>query len=189
MPSWPGFIGGSYPGSSIVQDAERTINLYVEQMQGKGGKTAQALYPVPGYTAWSSGVTTTGTRAMTVANGRLFAVIGNTLWEFPSNGVAVSRGTVVQDGTPAQFAYNGVVANQLGICSGGAVYSFALATNTLSATALTAGYTHLAYSHGYGLAFNPTTGYVQLSDLNDMATYGLATFMQRSLFADPWQEI
>src|SRR3990167_9504973 len=175
---WPGFIGGSSPGSSVVQDAERTINLYVERMEGQGGKSPQALYPVPGYTAWSTGVTTTGMRGMVTANSRDFAVIGNTLWEFASTGVATSRGTVGEDGNPAQLVYGGPVANQLGICSAGAVYSFDLATNTLSATTLTSGYTHLAFAHGYGLAFNPVTGRVQLSELNDLSTYGGLTFMQ-----------
>ena len=187
MPEWPGFIGGSSPGTSLVQDAERTINLYVERMEGAGGKVPQALYPVPGYTAWSSGVTTVGTRGMCAAGTRRFAVIGNTLWEFNDNGAATSRGTVAVDGNPAQMVYGGVTANQLGICSGGAVYSFALGTNILSATALVSGYTHLGFAHGYGVAFNPTTGRAQLSSLNDLATYGLATFLQRSRFPDPWQ--
>ena len=187
MPPWPGFVGGSSPGTSLVQDAERTINLSVERMEGRGGKSAAALYPSPGYTTWSTGVTAVGTRGLRVANARLFGVIGNTLWEFPATGVAISRGTVAQDGNPAQFAYNGVVANQLGICSGGAVYSFDLGTNVLTATALTSGYTHLGYAHGYGVAFNPTTGRAQLSALNDLSTFGLVTFLQRSRFSDPWQ--
>ena len=124
MPPWPGFVGGSSPGTSLVQDAERTINLSVERMEGRGGKSAAALYPSPGYTTWSTGVTAVGTRGLRVANARLFGVIGNTLWEFPATGVAISRGTVAQDGNPAQFAYNGVVANQLGICSGGQRFSW-----------------------------------------------------------------
>lgn len=183
---WPGFVGGSYPGSSLVQDAERTINLYVEKMDGRGAKTPQALYSTPGYTAWSSGVTTVGTRGMRVANGRLFAVIGGTVWELPSNGQAIDRGAVAQDGNPAQMVYAGVVADQLGICSGGAVYSLNLTTNVLSATSLTSGYTHLSYAHGYGLAFNPTTGRVRESDLNDLGTWGASNFFARSKFPDPW---
>ncbi len=45
---WPGFIGGSYPGMSVVQDCERTINLLVERSEGKGAKTPGAFLPVPG---------------------------------------------------------------------------------------------------------------------------------------------
>ena len=184
---WPGFCGGSSPGMSPIQDAERTINLFVERSEGKGAKSAQALLSTPGYTSWGTGATTVGGRGLCVANGRLFALIGNTLWEYPSNGVAISRGTVASDGNPAQLVYGGVVANQMGICSGGAVYSYALDTNTLSATALTSGYTHLGFAHGYGVAFNPTTGRIQLSALNDLSTYGLITFLQRNRFPDPWQ--
>ena len=178
MPAWPGFVGGSYPSASAVAHAERTINLYVED---------ESLYSVPGYTSWSSGVTTVGTRGMRVANGRQFAVIGGALWEFDNNGTATDRGAVNPDGNPAQMVYSGVVANQLGVASGGAVYAFNLGTNVLTATTLTSGYTHLGYAHGYGVAFNPTTGRVQLSNLNDLSTYGGATFLQRSRFPDPWQ--
>ena len=142
MPQWPGFVGGSYPSASTVAHAERTINLFVED---------ESLYSVPGYTSWSSGVTTVGTRGMRVANGRQFAVIGGNLCEFDNNGTATDRGAVTPDGNPAQMVYSGVVANQLGIASGGAVYAFNLGTNVLTATTLTSGYTHLGYAHGYGV--------------------------------------
>lgn len=187
MPRWPAFIGGSYPAASHVQDSERTVNLYVERMQVEGGKNTSALYPTPGFRAWSSGVTDVGSRGIAVANGRFFAVIGAGLWEFSSTGVGTRRGTVAQDGNPAQLVFNGVVGGQLGIVSGGAVYSFELATNVLTPTSLTAGYTHLAYADGFGLAFNPTTGMVQLSALNDLSTFSGSDFFQRSKFPDPWQ--
>lgn len=184
MPAWPGFVGGSYPTSSLVADAERTVNLYVEKMQSEGAKAPSALYPTPGFRMWDT-VADIGSRAFKAANGRFFGVVGGGVYEWSSTGVSTKHGTVAQDSNPAQIIFNGVVGGQLGIVSGGNVYSFELATNTLSAAILTGGYTHLSYSDGYGLAFNPTTGRTQLSDLNDLSTYGGLTFFTRSKFPDP----
>jgi hypothetical protein len=124
---------------------------------------------------------------LTLANGRLFALFGSTLYEYSSTGVSTARGSVAQDSHPGQFAFNGVVGGHLGVCSGGNVYNLDLTTNTLSAALLTGGYTHLAYADGYGLAFNPTTGKVQLSGLDDLSTWNIGTFFRRSKFPDPWQ--
>lgn len=186
MPAYPAFVGGTYPTSSLTADAERTVNLYVERMQAEGAKAPSALYGTPGFRAWST-VADVGGRALKAANGRMFGVMGGALYEWNSVGIATKRGTLLQDGNPAQIVFNGVVGGQLGIVSGGAVYAYTLATNTLTLTSLTAGYTHLVYASGYGLAFNPTTGRVQLSALNDLATYSGGDFFQRSTFPDPWQ--
>lgn len=164
------------------------MNLYVERAESRGAKNPEGLLlPSPGFTAWSSGVTGVGARALTVADGRLFGLIAGGLWEFNSTGVATLRGTVAQDANPGQIAYNGVVGGQLGICSGGSVYRYTLATNSLSAAVLSGGYTHLGFADGYGLAFNPTTGRVQLSALNDFGTFSGSNFFARSKFPDPWQ--
>ena len=156
-------------------------------METRGGKNLEGmLLPTPGFTSWATH-TVVGSRAAVYAEGRLFWIMGTNLVEVSSGGVVTSRGTIVADGNPAQMAYNGIVGGHLGICSGGNVYNFVLSTNTLSAALLTGGYTHLSVAHGYGLAFNPTTGKVNLSDLNSLATWGADNFFRRSLFADPWQ--
>lgn len=189
MAAFPAFIGGSATGQSLIAESERTVNLYVELPSGKGAKNPDgALFPVPGFTAWSSGVTDVGSRALAVADGRLFGVVGNHLWEFASNGAATSRGAVVQDSIPAQLIYNGKVGGQLGIKSGGNIYSFTLATNVFAGPhfgGVTA--TMLQYADGYGLAFEQTTGKVFLSSLNDFTTWSAGNFFQRSKFPDPWQ--
>lgn len=186
MPSWPGFIGGSNTPQSITADAERAVNLYVEPVGSRAGSNGAALYGTPGFQSWSS-VPDAVTRALAfVANSRLFGVIGSSIYEWNSVGGATNRGAVVQDSNPAQIIYNGVVGGQLGFCSGGNVYSYNLATNVLAGPHLTGGYTHLAYADGYGLAFNPISGKVNLSNLNDLSTYSAGTFFQRSKFPDPW---
>ena len=188
MARWPAFIGGTYQTSAYSADVEDTVNLYVEKMQTRGGKASEQgmLLPTPGFTSWATS-SIVGSRAAVYAEGRLFWVMGTALQEISSAGVVTNRGTIAADGNPAQLAYNGIVGGHLGICSGGNVYNFVLSSNTLSAVLLTGGYTHLSVAHGYGLAFNPTTGKVNLSDLNSLATWGASNFFRRSLFADPWQ--
>lgn len=185
MSRWTGFVGGSHTSQSLIASCERTVNLYVETL-GRNAKAEAALFQTPGFQAWQTVADIDG-RGAVVANGRLFWVIGGGFYEFSSTGVATKHGTVAQDANPAQLIYNGVVGGQVGICSGGSVYSFNLATNTLSAALLTGGYTHLAYAKAYGLALNPTTGKVNLSGLNDLSTWSAGTFFRRSDFPDPWQ--
>lgn len=185
MPKWPGFCGGYAKGQSLVGNAADTVNFYVEKLPGNSASEA-ALLSVPGFSAWST-VASVGTRGAILVGVRLFAIIGATLWEFDSNGTSTNRGTVVQDQNPAQLISDGTVGGQIGICSGGHVYSYDLASNVLSATILVTGVTHLSFAAGFGLAFQATTGKVFLSALEDLSTYDFGTFFQRSLFPDPWQ--
>jgi hypothetical protein len=189
MPRFPGFIFGSNSVSAFSQDQERTVNLYVERATAPGAQNPQgSLLPTPGFTAWGSGVTDTISRALFVAAGRLFGVTGGGLWEFSNTGVATRLGTVAQDSNPAQMSYNGTVGGQLGIASGGSIYSFTLSSNTFAGphfAAVTT--TMLDYAGGYGFAFETSTGKVFLSGLNDFTSWSAGQFFQRSLFPDPWQ--
>lgn len=188
MPRFPGFVGGSNTSQSLIAESERTVNLYVESTQAQSAKSPSGLMPVPGFNRWSAaGVTEVGARGAIVANGRLLFVIGGKLYEFSATGVPTFRANVAQDANPAQPIWNGVVGGQLGICTGGNVYSYNLTTNALAGPHLAAGYTHLCYAKGYGLSLNPATGKVNLSNLNDLSTWPAGTFFQRSNFADPWQ--
>lgn len=186
MPKFPGFINGSNATQSITADAERTVNLYVEKMTSEAAANGTALFPTPGFASWST-VADVGARGFCIAAGRLFGIVGPSLYEFFADGTNTKRGTVAQDANPAQIIYNGVVGGQLGIASGGSIYAYTLSSNILSSAILTGGYSHLAYASGFGLAFNGTTGKVNLSNLNDLTTFAAGTFFQRSLFADPWQ--
>src|SRR3990167_10804420 len=143
MPRWNAFIGGSNATEAWSADVEDTLNLYVEKSQSAGVKNpAGMLLPTPGFTSKATAAVV-GSRGATYAEGRLFWVMGTTLYEVSSSFTLTSRGTIAADGNMAQFAYNGIVGGDLGICSGGNVYNFVLATNTLSAALLTGGYTHL----------------------------------------------
>ena len=189
MPSFRGFIHGSDSVQAFSQDAERSMNLYVERAQARGARNPEgALLSVPGFSSWSTGTTDVGARALSVAAGRLFGVIGGGFYEFSATGVATRHGSVTQDSNPAQLVYNGTVGGQLGISSGGSIYSFVLSSNTFAGPhfgAVTT--TMLNFADGYGLAFAQGTGRVYLSTLNDFTTWSASTFFQRSKFPDPWQ--
>lgn len=185
---WPAFVGASHTGASLTADAERTVNLYVERAESKGARNADGiLLPTPGFSRWSSSPQLGG-RAMAFVDGRLFAVMGQRFEEYSATGTRTEWGTVTADGNQAQLVYNGKVGGQLAINSGGSIYVFTLATNSFTGPHFAgATTTMLAYSDGYGLAFEQTTGKVYLSALNDFATWSAGTFFQRSKFPDPWQ--
>lgn len=183
---WSAFIGGSATTQSLILGSERLVNGYIERAQSPGARHGAAIYSSPGFAQWAPAVATFGGRGAIVAAGRVFFVIGSGLYEYDSNGVSTLRGTVATDAYPARLVYNGQVAGQLGIASGGNAYCLTLATNAF-AQVLTGDCTMLATVNGYGLAFDITTGRVRLSALNDITTWPGAVFFQRSLFPDPWQ--
>lgn len=191
MPKFPNLIGGSGTTASTILDCEETINYIVERAQSRGAENPDgALLPVPGFTVWGRSGGAVGTRGMIFAgDARLFVVMGGRFMEFDINGAPTDRGPVAQDANPAIMVYSGVVAGQVGIVSGGSVYCFTLATNTLSAALLTGGYTHLAFAGTFGFAFNPLTGRTLVSASNDLSTWNAGTFFARALFSDPARAI
>lgn len=183
----PGFIGGSATSQSPIAAMERTVNWYVEPLP-RTGKNEAALYPTPGQRAIVQ-VPDVGTRALFAMNGRVHAVMGGTVYEvFPGTATATSRGSVPQDGNPAQIVSNGAAGGALLVVSGGALYYVNLATNVLSAvTGLPAGHVQVGMLDGYFISFNPTTAKVYVSPLNDSAgVWDPTQFAQRSIAPDPW---
>lgn len=186
MAKWPGFIGGYGASQSLQGSGSKTVNMYVERLP-QDGANAAALLSVPGQRRWGS-VSQVGTRGLaSLANSQLFSVTGAKLYEFDANATATDRGTLAIDSNPAQMAYNGVVGGQIGIAAGGNIYCYDLTSHVLSGPHLGSGYTHIGYAGGFGLAFNGTTGKVNLSNLNNMTVWNAGTFFQRSLFSDPWR--
>lgn len=189
MPQFPGFCGGSNTSQSLTADAEKSVNLFIEPTQSKYAKNpAGILVPTPGFTQWSTSVQDIGSRALKAANGRLFEVKGAGFYEYSATGIPTKWGTVAQDSNPAQIVFNGKVASQLGIASGGSVYGFDLTANAFTGPNFAgATATMLDYADGYGLLFDANTGRVFLSTLNNITAFSLGTFFQRSKFPDPWQ--
>jgi hypothetical protein len=157
-----------------------TVNFYVERISDEVG----ALLPTAGFTRWAH-VADVGGRAFKYCEGRLFALLGAGLYEFDSNGAPTKRGVVEVDANPGQLVYGGPISRQLAVISGGNLRVLNLATNVLSGIVLNGLATMGATANGFGLAFNVTTGRTLVSAPNDLATWDLARFFARSLFADP----
>jgi hypothetical protein len=117
---YPGFIGGSHVAQAPALCHERTVNFYVERLQGRG-KTDGALYPAPGFEAFSSQVSGESRgRAIFEENGVLYAVVGGSWVSIDNLGAITTLGAVVEGGagSPARITSNGDAGGQLFLTSG-----------------------------------------------------------------------
>jgi hypothetical protein len=185
MPAVPGFIGGSATSQSVIADAERTVNWYVEKMTGTAAKDVSALYPTPGFLPYivQGPITDLGIRAGLSVNGRTFVVVGGGFYELLASKTAVKRGTVALDSRLAQIVANGSGA-QLLIGSGGNAYCYDLATNTLTLV-LTGNVGSIGMLDGYFLALVGVR--LRLSDLNNGLAWDPTQFAERAAQPDPWR--
>ena len=131
---YPGFVGPSNTLRSVVHDAERTVNFFLEGSAPGRGASNYRLAPTPGLKVFCN-LGTGPVRDIFFQDGRGFAVAGATFYEFFASQTFVSRGSVAVDGNPAVIASNGTIGNQLIIWSGGLGYTFNLLTNTFAAIA------------------------------------------------------
>ena len=184
MSQFPLFVGGSYTSQSPVADNEQLMNWYVEVMESSGATSKAALYPTPGFEAFST-TTDVGGRAMYALNGRCFVIVNTTLYELSSAGVATSRGTVATDTSPATICGNGDAGNELFITSGDVGYAYNLSTNTLTVE-LASGSTMGGMLDGYFVSLDAATSEFRISDLNDGTTWDATQYAARSIAPDRW---
>ena len=188
MADFPAFIGGYTRSQSPIANCGTLQNLYVQGLP-PGSKAAGALYPTPGVQEFGRVAVVGGRRLFSTAagDGRVFSVTGNTLYEWLSDGSAVSRGTVAQDANPATFSTNGGGGQQLGVTSCSNFYVLDLQTNVLTqVTFLDGKATQAGFISGYFLVFDIATGTVYQSDLYDGLTFDPLNFFQRNTQADDW---
>jgi hypothetical protein len=122
-------------GRSSELLAHERINLY-PQLESPGSKNIASLVGTPGLTlfATSGGSPIRGMYRTTT--GRMFVVGGTTLDEFDADGTKTNRGTIVKGWRDADSIINMVDDGvTMVIVTGGFVYSYVLATNTLAAIA------------------------------------------------------
>lgn len=77
---YAGFIGGAYTVQNISADAQRCVNLYVQQDESGGGKSPKSLLSTPGLTRFAdlTGVASGAIRGNYVTSkGRSFQVVGD----------------------------------------------------------------------------------------------------------------
>lgn len=120
----------SYESASEPLSAQRCVNLYAVVAREQALNQV-ALFGTPGVVSLGTvgSLATNRGRGSTVMNGVHYSVQGGTLYEFDSDGVATSRGTIA--GTKrVSMAHNG-----LKLCivvPGGAAYVYTAATTTLA---------------------------------------------------------
>lgn len=184
---YKGFIHGSYESQAYTADQEKTVNWYPERIESEGGTTKWALYPTPGVTQLSIGVSGNGRGHFAAAN-KEFAVIGDSLYEIGEFGNASLRGAVAIGANPATISYNGDGGGELFITSGGNGYILNIATSALTqVVALNGKATMGGYLDGYFLALDATTSTLYISALSDGLTWNTGTdFAQRSQAPDSW---
>lgn len=188
MSLFSAFVGGYTKSQSAVANPATLLNLYTQRLP-PGSITSQALYPVPGMARFGSVDQSGGKRFFSTAatESRAFAVVGAKLYEYFSDGSALSRGTVASDGNPAVIFTNGAGGQQLGVCAGGNFYVLDLQTNVLTQVAFLDGKaTQGGFASGYFLVFDINTGTVYQSDLFDGTTFDPLNFYQRNVQADDW---
>lgn len=155
------FLGGSGTGRSMLVSAERTVNLIPEVTPD--GKSPMALYGTPGLTRFAE-MTAGAGRGLHVAAGRLFAVVGNALYEINAAGVATVRGTLRSSAGPVSMADNG---QQLVVLDGGYGNRLTLGDNSfalLSAQEWPRA-SHVAFHDGYFVLNRLGTGQFMITSL------------------------
>lgn len=173
------FCGPSYTSQSPAADAEVCRNLYPESIESQqGGKSAMALYPVPGKSLFLT-FPDKPNRGGIEVNGRTFRVSGSTLYEIFANGTKNAIGAVGNDGKQCSFAASKI---QVMIASAGNGYCFTLATGALSAAIGTlVGVKQMGYCDGFFLGAN--TQQVFISGALDGLTWDPTQFIAPSVTA------
>ncbi len=155
------FLGGSDTQRSVVSSAARTVNLY--PVLTPDGKSPLVLYGTPGLTRFSEMTAGPG-RGLHVAAGRLFAVVGPTLYEIDSAGTATSRGTLRSTSGAVSMADNGL---SLVVVDGTYGYELTLSTSTFAEIADEdwPAATHVAFHDGYFILNSSSTGQFLITGL------------------------
>jgi hypothetical protein len=170
--NFQGFLGGSYLSRSPNLDAQRCINLYLEQDASGGGKAPAMLLGTPGLRRFCTLSAPGGLRGLyTASGGRCFAVCGQTLYELFAGGTALARGTLTSSTGVVSMADNGL---QLLLVDGTpAGWLLTLATNAYAPIVSDAFYgaDRVAFCDGYFVLNRPGTAQVYISALYDGARY------------------
>lgn len=159
------FLGGSGTHRSVTVSAERTVNLY--PVLDPAGKSPIALYGTPGLTRFATTSTGAG-RGMIEASGRLFVVVGWTLYEVDSAGAATALGTLATITGPVSMASNGLV---VALVDGTHGYQFTLGTNVFAQITDPdwPAATRIDYQDGYFILNRAGTGQFVITSLYDTA--------------------
>lgn len=165
-------IGPSYQLADRKSAVQRSVNLYMRQIEGLGEDLQVVLDSAPGLSVFLSlGADVRGTYN---ADGRWFVVAGSTLYEIVS-GAPVSRGTL---GSSSGFVSMVHGTNQLAIVDGPGGYILALGTNVFRAIFSPGwrGSDWVDYLDGYFIFVAPDTEQFYLSAIDDASSLDALDF-------------
>jgi hypothetical protein len=172
-------IGPSGAVADRKTSIQRSINLYLNEVESPGEDKVATLESAPGYASY---LTMPGTiRGSYNADGRWFVVAGTTLYEIVS-GAAVSRGTVLT----GDFVSMRHGQAQLVLAMGSIGYVFQLNTNTLLqiTDADYLGSDWVETMDGYFIFATPGTDQFQISAIDDASTIDALDFSSADIAPD-----
>lgn len=103
------FVGGSYDYSAKGESAQRSVNLYTEQIEAQGGKTKFCLRSVKALRTWKAISGTCRGLYFDQSKGALWAVYGADVWRISSaDALPVKVGSVAIDTARVAIAENGI---------------------------------------------------------------------------------
>ncbi len=181
-----GFIGPSNTLRSSNADAERTVNLFLEQTAPGKGKVPAYLTSTPGLRPWI-GLPTSPIRSLFEQDGRAYAVAGGAFYELGSNQSIIASGAVADGTSPAWMCSNGTAGNQVAFAASGLGYIYDTLTNTL--TQITAdGFPNpckmIEFIDGYFIGLLQDSREFAISELESGLEWEATEFAQRSIGSD-----
>lgn len=179
------FIGPSYPLGNKAA-SERSINLYLSQIESGTGKAPFILKSIPGLTLFAS--LGAEYRGSIVIAGRAFVVAGNTLYELSALGVATNRGTLLTSTGRVSFAAG---VTQVVIVDGPCGYVLTMATNVFARITSPNFYgsRFVTFLHGYFVFIRPTTQQYYISKVDDATTLDALEFASAESNPDKLQVV
>lgn len=101
------FLGSAYEGRSGSLNAQQSINLFPVLDINEESKSVIAMFNTPGLVVFSEPATSAIVRSIHVMRDNLYAVIGNTVYEVDTAGVATSLGAITTSTGHVGMATNG----------------------------------------------------------------------------------
>ena len=96
-------VQGAYTARSVIANAQRCVNLYPE-MNTKDAEVPYTHYCTPGLVTLAQGIVAEVRQLYTASDGKLFAVIGNTVYYVPDTFVLQALGTIAtQNGLVSMY--------------------------------------------------------------------------------------
>ena len=181
MARWEPFnaVGGAYADDARPWSVQDTVNYLVVQAERGGTRSPAILRGVPGFAVFCGDLPEAPVRGIYVAEGRLFAVVGNGLYQISSTGTSTLRGTIPGVGR-CTFAHNQITGgNQVVIANGQTGYVWNTVTETL--TQITdegfPGFRSVDFADQYIIGVEPFGRYWFHSDLADEASYNIPSIV------------